>query len=78
LQQKPAYTITTTARTSRAGGWHSKAERLGGLEIDEQLNFRRLLYRQIGRFLALENSAGVDAALTELINDISSSSSGHP
>src|SRR5262249_60934541 len=44
--------------------WHTKAECLGGLEIDEQLDFRRLLHRQLGRFVALENPASVDARLT--------------
>ena len=36
-------------------------KRLGGLLIDYQLNFCRLLDRQIGRFLAFENPPGVDA-----------------
>ena len=38
-----------------------EAERLGGLEVDDQLDFRGLLDRQVGRLLALENPAGVDA-----------------
>src|SRR5205814_4903862 len=33
---------------------HDKAERLGGLEIDHQLEFARLLDRQISRLLAFE------------------------
>ena len=43
---------------------HGEAERLGGLEVDDQLDFRGLLDRQIGRLLALENPAGVDADQT--------------
>ena len=39
----------------------SEAERLGGAEIDDQVDFRCLLDRQIGGLLALENSASVDA-----------------
>src|SRR5437016_3697269 len=38
-----------------------KAERLGGLEVDVQLNFGCLLDRQFGGLVALENPAGVDA-----------------
>ena len=32
---------------------HFEAERLGGLEIDDQLILNRLLYGQVGRLLAL-------------------------
>jgi hypothetical protein len=31
------------------------------LNIYEQLDFCRLLHRQLGRFVALKNAAGVDA-----------------
>src|SRR5271163_1139599 len=40
-----------------------EAERLGGLEVDDQLDLRDLLHRQIGRFLASENATCVDADL---------------
>jgi hypothetical protein len=42
---------------------HFNAEGLGGLEVDDQLEFRRLHHRQIRWFLAFENAAGVDADL---------------
>jgi hypothetical protein len=38
----------------------SDAERVGGFEVDDQLNFTYLLNRQIGRFLALQYPAGID------------------
>src|SRR5262249_2042986 len=44
--------------------WKSEAKRLGSLEIDDQLDFRGLLHGQVGRLLALENAAGVDAGQT--------------
>src|SRR5207248_10611614 len=44
-----------------------EAERLGGLEVEEQLDFRGLLDRQIGRLIASENPAGIDADRTERV-----------
>jgi hypothetical protein len=38
-----------------------QGERSSGLEVDDQLDFRGLLHRQVGRLLALENPAGVEA-----------------
>jgi hypothetical protein len=40
-----------------------EAERLGGLEIEDQLECGRLLDRQIGRLGALEDLSGVNADL---------------
>jgi hypothetical protein len=40
-----------------------KAERLGGLEIDNELEFGRLQDRQISWFLASENTPCIDASL---------------
>ena len=43
---------------------HREAERLGGLEVEHELEFGGLHNRQVGRLLALENSSDVDANLT--------------
>ena len=43
------------------------AKRLGGLEVDEQLQLRGLLHRQIGGLLAFEDAVGVDADLAKLV-----------
>jgi hypothetical protein len=43
---------------------HGEAERFRGLEIDDQLDFRGLLDRQIGRLLALEKLTSVDTDQT--------------
>jgi hypothetical protein len=48
----------------------SRAERFGGLEIDDQLHFCCTLNRQIGRFLAIENSAGIVAGLAISIRNV--------
>ena len=39
--------------------WDGDSERLGGLEVDDEVGFGRLLDRQIGGSLALEDSASV-------------------
>src|SRR5262245_20873985 len=45
-------------------GRHGKAETPCGLEVEEQLNPRGLLYRQLARLFAFENAGGVDASQT--------------
>ncbi len=42
-----------------------EAERLCGLHINDQLDFRGQLHREVGRLVPLENPAGVDADRTE-------------
>jgi hypothetical protein len=42
---------------------HVEAERLGTLEVDNELEFSRLLNRQITRFLAFEDAADISADL---------------
>ena len=39
--------------------WYLEPERLDGLQVDD--DFRDLLHREIGRLLAFEDAAGVDA-----------------
>ena len=47
-------------------------ERLRSLDVDDQLEFGRLHHRQVGRFLALEDAAGIVADLTKSIPNIGS------
>ena len=44
--------------------WDVEAEHLRSLEIDDQLDFRRLLYRQVARLFALKNAPGVEPGNT--------------
>ena len=39
-----------------------EAKRVGGLEVDDQLKFRRLLHRQVARLVTLENA--IDIAIS--------------
>jgi hypothetical protein len=50
-------------------GRSGQAERLGGLQIDDQLERRRLLHRQIGRLLPSEDSSGINAGLPNPAGD---------
>src|SRR5262245_56469314 len=51
---------------------HGHAERLGGLESDGQLEFHRLLDRQLSRLFSFENSSGIDAGEAQHIVEIGS------
>src|SRR6267142_787496 len=63
---------------------HGEAEGLGSLEIDDQLECRRLLDRQIGWPLALEDPSGVNADLakdsdvvnSDVVNSIADQAAG--
>src|SRR5262249_16551813 len=57
-------------RLSGEVGRHFDAERLGGLEVDDELKFGGLNYRQVPWFLALENPPGIDAGLTIALADV--------
>jgi len=56
VQQIALYSITSSARVNTEAGASSPSA-LAGLEIDDQLNFRDLLHRQVGRHFILENAA---------------------
>src|SRR5262249_1965933 len=60
--------VGATEQRERKG----EAERLGGLHVDDEFHFRRLLHRQIFRVLALEDAAGVDATETIRVPDTAS------
>src|SRR5262245_2300387 len=49
------------------GHWHFEAKRSRCLEIDHQLDFDRLLHRQVGRLFTLEDAARIGADKAESI-----------
>src|SRR3954464_13751851 len=53
-------------------GWNLDAQRLGGLEIDNQLDLRGLHDRQVGWLFALENPPDIDASLAISIRETTS------
>src|SRR5262245_7974188 len=55
----PSFNHLVGARLQRE--WNGEPQRLRGLEIDHQFEFRGLLDRQVGRLFAFENPPGVDA-----------------
>jgi hypothetical protein len=52
--------------------WHVDTKCLGGLDIDDELEFCGLVDRQVGGFFALENPTGVGAGQTMRILKTSS------
>jgi hypothetical protein len=53
-------------------GWNCKAERLCGLEVNDQLVLRRRLHRQVGWLVALEDAIDVSSGTFEFGNRIRS------
>src|SRR5262249_38620288 len=49
---------------------HSETERLGGVQVDQQLVLGRRLHRQVGRLLALENAVDVRCRAPILVEEI--------
>ena len=50
--------------------WHSHAECLGGLQVDNERELRRLLDRKVGGLGAFENTIDIGRRLAELRNKI--------
>ena len=60
MNSRRSHSITSSARASSVGGT-VEAERLGGLEVDHELELGRLIDRQVGGLFALENPSDVEA-----------------
>ena len=56
-----SYSMISSASFGGEAGRHLDAERLGSLEVDEELELGRLHHRQVPGLLTLENPADVDA-----------------
>src|SRR5215470_5387911 len=70
---KIARALKRTEGVVRLGGEirrHLDAERLGGLEVDDELKSGRVHHRQVCRLLPLEDSSGVDASLAIAVADV--------
>ena len=55
---------------------YGKAKRLFGLEIEEQLVFRRQLHREIARLLAAQNAIHIGGGATKEVYPVDSRRSG--
>src|SRR5215467_6714183 len=57
-------------RPSQQRGRDRQAKRLGGLEVDDQLELRRLLYWYVSRFGPLQNLVDEDSATSPAVQKI--------
>src|SRR6516162_609281 len=62
-----AVSLNNLIRRSQQRLRDGDAKRLGGLEVDDEFEFRRLLHGEVGRLFAFENAADIDANLVERI-----------
>jgi hypothetical protein len=51
---------------------HLEPKQLGGSEVDDEFEFRWMLYREIGRLGPPENLVDVDSALSKLVDGVKS------
>jgi hypothetical protein len=64
----PSFDYLVGAEQERLG--HREADRLGGLEIDDQLVFRRLFDGQVGRFGTLEDFVDVNSGASSEVVEV--------
>ena len=62
MQQFRSYSVTSSASSWIALG-DREAKGIRSLQVDYELELGRLQDRQIGRLIALEDAAGIDASL---------------
>src|SRR6266699_2082016 len=67
-----AHSLDHLVGAAREGQRHGDAERLGGLEVEDQLDFRGLHDREVSRLLAFENAAGVETGQTVRLRNAAS------
>ena len=71
MHQKASYSITSSARASSVGGT-LRPSALAVLRLMTSSNLVGCPHRQVGRLLALEDAAGIDADLTKHLGDVGS------
>src|SRR5215510_9997106 len=65
-----AWLLDQLVRTQEQRLWDGKTERLGGLHVDDELEFRRLLYRHFGWLSAIEDHANLFRRATEGVYEV--------
>ena len=67
----PSHSITSSARASSVGGI-VEAERLGGRQVDDQIELGRLLDREVGRLRPAQNLVDIVGGAPEQVREVRS------
>jgi hypothetical protein len=76
VSQADSYTAANIALFDQfvSGGeqrwWHDKAEYLGALEVDHQMELDRALNRKIARLCALEDAVGIPGRAPIIVENV--------
>ena len=71
LPLAPPHSITSSARASSVGGT-VEAERLGGRQIDDEIELGRLLDREVGRLRPAQNLVDIVGGAPEQVREVRS------
>ena len=69
MNSRRSHSITSSARASSVGGT-VEAERLGGVQVDDEIELGRLLDRDVGRLRPAQNLVDIVGGAPEQVREV--------